>query len=146
MQTIVLLFSIAVALFCIAALSEHGKAEDAYRRRKESLREAKKHVRDEVLNKPLKERIITPFLQGIARFTANEKFKSDTRSTSYLQRERLLRQAGLSITPEGYRYFRILLTGSLVGMTIGIILSKVYLAALWTLIGILLSALLQIIM
>jgi tight adherence protein C len=145
MQTIILLFSIAVALFCIAALSEHGKATDAYRRRKESLKDAVKPVRDEELNKPIKERIIAPFLQGFTRFTANVKPKSDTRSPSYLHNERLLRQAGLSITPEGYRYFRILLTGVLVGVNAfaGIILGKGFsAAALWILIGILLSALL----
>ena len=115
MQTTVLLFSIAVALFCIGALSKYGKADDAYRRRKESLRDTKRPVRDEVLNKPIKERIIPPFIQGLTRFTANAKSKSNTKSPSYLQNERLLRQAGLSITPEGYRYFRILLTGVLVG-------------------------------
>ena len=104
MQTTVLLFSIAVALFCIGALSKYGKADDAYRRRKESLRDTKRPVRDEVLNKPIKERIIPPFIQGLTRFTANAKSKSNTKSPSYLQNERLLRQAGLSITPEGYRY------------------------------------------
>lgn len=145
MQTTVLLFSIAVALFCIGALSKYGKADDAYRRRKESLRDTKRPVRDEVLNKPIKERIIPPFIQGLTRFTANAKSKSNTKSPSYLQNERLLRQAGLSITPEGYRYFRILLTGVLVGMAAftGIVLGKgSSAAALWILIGILLSALL----
>jgi len=145
MQTIVLLFSIAVALFSIALLSKTGKAEDAFRRRKDNLRNQTKPVRDEVLNKPIKERILTPLFRGFSQYTKKTKPESGTRSRPDIQNEKLLRQAGLSVTVEGYRYFRILLTAVLTGIAVlaGLLLGKgPSMVAMLSLIGILLSALL----
>lgn len=145
MQTIVLLFSIAVALFCIAVFSKIGKAEDAFRRRKDALKNQRKPVRDEVLNKPIKERILTPLLHGFTEYISKTKSESGTKSRPDMENEKLLRQAGLSITTEGYRNFRILLTAVLTGMAVlmGLFLGKEpSMVAVLALIGVLLSALL----
>ncbi len=126
MQTTVLVFSLAIALFGIAVLSDWGQARDDMRRRRDMLIGHETSRRDEELNKPMKERLLAPVLERLKESFFRKGPVSGRRTHWDLYYERILRQAGFSMTGPGFRQFRFLLTAILTGVAVvfGILLGK----------------------
>jgi len=124
MQTIVLLFSVSVALLVIALLSKKGKQSDDFLRRKMQLGQTAIGIRSEELSKPLTERVLLPFRDKLLQTLPKLRFAANTDTKSNVRNERLLRQAGIEISAAGYQLIKIIfsiaciLTFGIIGFTV----------------------------
>lgn len=144
MQTIVLLFSTATGLFFVGFFSKAGKRRDDFLRRKKQLGETAISNRTEELSKPLTERILLPIRDKCILLLSKAKITSREDSKSNLRNERLLRQAGVSISALGFQQFKIILTALCVPICgiLGVVLGQTMLhSVLFLLIGFILSLL-----
>lgn len=145
MQTIVLLFSVSVALFTIALFYDQGKKRDSLERRKKQLGQTVYGNRSEELSKPLTERVFVPIKNKFFGFLSKVRLTSKIGSKNSLRDERLLRQAGIRATAEGYQQFKVIISVIciLISAICGIIFGKnVQQMLLFILIGPILSLLL----
>lgn len=145
MDIIVAFFSISIGLFALGILTKSGKKRDALKRRKEELGETTLDNRTQELNKPLKERLWIPIWNKILSLLSNTKLQSKDNSKSILRKERLLQQAGISISGVGFQQLQrvIAFVGILIGILLGILFGRtILIGILFMLIGLILSILL----